>query len=102
MGGKHVAIPVNIDTFNAFFDLSIKSTKESDKWLETEQTKYDHQPKNSEKMANSRVGDHLYKQVFEPYTVKQWAKHPKDLGPEVTVCSPVRNNHNDRYFGDKF
>ena len=53
-------------------------------------------------MANSRVSDHLYKQFFEPYTVKQWAKHPKDLGPEVTVCSPVRNDHDDRYFGDKF
>lgn len=102
IGEKHVPIPVNIDTVNALFDLSIHSTAEMDKWLQAEQTKYDHPPKNSEEMAKSRVGDRLYKQIFEPYTVKQWAKHPSELGPEVTARIPVRNNHDDRYFGDNF
>lgn len=102
IGDKHVPIPVNIDTVNALYDLQINSTEEMDKWLDNEQTKYDHEPLNSEEMALSRVGPRLYKEIFEPYTVKQWAKHPKELGPEVTARIPVRNNHDDRYFGDKY
>ena len=99
IGEKHVPIPVNIDTVNALYNLTINSTEEMDKWLKAEQTEFP-EPKNSEEMALSRVGPRLFKQIFEPYTVKQWAKHPKELGPEVTARIPVRNDHDDRYFGD--
>ena len=99
IGEKHVPIPVNIDTVNALYNLTINSTEEMDKWLKAEQTEFP-EPKNSEEMALSRVGPRLFQQIFEPYTVKQWAKHPKELGPEVTARIPVRNNHDDRYFGD--
>ena len=52
-------------------------------------------------MALSRVGHRLYNLIFYPYTIKQWAKEPKELGPEVTARIPVRNNHDKRYFNDK-
>lgn len=99
---KHVPVPVNIDTVNKLFDLNISSSNEMDTWLAAEQTRYDHDPQNSEEMAMSRVGPRLFKLIFEPYTQKQWAKHPKDLGPEVTARIPVRNNRDDRYFDDVF
>jgi UDP-galactopyranose mutase len=73
-----------------------------DKWLKTEQVKYDREPMNSEEMALSRVGPRLYELIFRPYTIKQWNKEPKELGPEVTARIPVRNNHDNRYFGDPF
>lgn len=68
---KHVPIPVNIDTVNALFNLSITTEEEMNKWLDKEQTHYDHDPKNSEEMALSRVGPRLYDLIFKPYTFKQ-------------------------------
>ena len=98
--GKHVPIPVNIDTVNSLFNLRIKNPKEMDKWLQKERTKYNHKPKDSAEMAQSRVGKRLYEKIFKPFTYKQWAKYPQQLGPEVTAKIPVRNNTDDRYFSD--
>lgn len=98
IGDKDVPIPVNIDTVNILFDLNITSVREMDAWLSEEQQKYDHDPINSEEMAMSRVGERLYNMIFKPYTIKQWAKTPKELGPEVTARIPVRNDWDDRYF----
>lgn len=100
--GKHVPIPVNIETVNTLFGLNITNTEQMDDWLSKEQVKYKHLPRNSEEMALSRVGERLYELIFHPYTIKQWNKEPKDLGPEVTARIPVRNNHDNRYFGDPF
>jgi UDP-galactopyranose mutase len=34
--------------------------------------------------------------------VKQWDKTPDQLDALVTARIPVRNNHDPRYFGDKY
>ena len=98
---KYVPIPVNIDTVNDLFNLSISNVTEMNKWLDQEQVHNDN-PQNSEEMALSRVGRRLYELIFEPYTFKQWAKTPQQLGPSVTARIPVRNNWDDRYFDDVF
>eukprot|EP00977_Amphora_coffeiformis_P003912 scaffold777_cov159-Amphora_coffeaeformis.AAC.2 len=100
--GKHVPIPVNIETVNILFGLNISTEAEMDAWLENERVHYDHEPRNSEEMALSRVGPRLYELLFKPYTTKQWAKSPAELGPEVTARIPVRNNHDGRYFADPY
>ena len=100
IGDKHVPIPVNIDTVNLLFDLNITTVGGMNDWLSEEQTKYQNEPVNSEEMAKSRVGERLYNMIFKPYTIKQWAKTPKELGPEVTARIPVRNDWDDRYFPD--
>lgn len=100
--GKHVPVPVNINTVNILFNLSIKSVQEMDKWLEREQVYFDHDPANSEEKALSRVGKRLYELMFKPYTIKQWNKKPADLDPSVLARIPVRNNWEDRYFTDKY
>ena len=102
VNGSHVPIPVNIETVNTLFGENITDTKQMDEWLANEQVKYDHEPRNSEEMALSRVGKRLYELIFHPYTIKQWNKEPKELGPEVTARIPVRNNHDNRYFGDPY
>ena len=118
IGDKHVPIPVNVVTVNSLFNLNIQSSTEMDEWLSKEQVKVVHdnttantgkddkhisnKPKNSEEMALSRVGQRLYDLIFKPYTIKQWAKTPKELGPGVTARIPVRNNWDDRYFSDDF
>jgi len=94
---KHVPVPVNIDTVNALFDLNIQNETEMDEWWKKERT-YFSKPKNSEEIALSRVGQRLYDMLFKPYTIKQWAKTPAELGPEVMARIPVRNDHDTRYF----
>jgi len=99
---KFVPIPVNIHTVNTLFDLNITNSEEMDKWLESVQEKYPNGPQNSEEMAKARVGDRLYELIFRPYTIKQWAKEPKELSAEVTARIPVRNNFDGRYFTDTY
>lgn len=53
-------------------------------------------------MALSRVGTSLYKAIFEPYTLKQWGKHPSMLDAEVTARIPVKTDFDNRYFTDKY
>jgi len=103
VNGKSVPIPVNIETVNTLFDLSIQNSAEMDAWLKKEQIPVaEDTAKNSEEIALSRVGRRLYNLIFRPYTIKQWAKDPSQLGPEVLSRIPVRNNHDDRYFSDEF
>jgi UDP-galactopyranose mutase len=100
VNNTYVPIPVNIETVNKLFGLNITSVAQMDEWLEKEQVHYDHEPLNAEEVALSRVGQRLYDLIFKPYTMKQWAQEPKELGPEVTARIPVRNNFDGRYFGD--
>ena len=102
VNGHHVPIPVNIETVNTLFGLNIQNPKEMNEWLLQEQVQYDHAPVNSEEIALSRVGHRLYDLIFRPYTYKQWAKYPAELGPEVLSRIPVRNNTDERYFSDPF
>jgi UDP-galactopyranose mutase len=40
--------------------------------------------------------------MFKNYTKKQWDLYPKELEAQVMERIPVRNNHDDRYFTDKY
>ena len=99
--GKHVPVPVNIDTVNSVFGVNIQDAEEMNEWLRREQIPHK-DPKNSEEMALSRVGLRLYNKLFSPYTIKQWSKTPAELGPEVLARIPVRNNRDARYFSDMY
>jgi UDP-galactopyranose mutase len=106
--GKVLPIPVNIETVNSLFGMNIKSTSEMDIWLKNVQepctnTSFEEtECKDAESMAISRVGRELYELIFKPYTQKQWGKSPADLDASVTARIPVRNNHDPRYFSDKY
>ena len=103
INGTLVPIPVNINTVNALFGLSIQTTAQMDAWLQAEQVHYaERPPNNSEEMALSRVGSRLYQLIFRDYTQKQWNRSATALGPEVTARIPVRHDFDDRYFGDKY
>lgn len=104
LDGKLLPIPVNINTVNGLFDMSIQSPEEMDEWLKSVQIPCKDQDncKNAEEMAKSRVGKGLFDLVFKTYTMKQWDKQPKDLDALVTARIPVRNNFDPRYFSDKY
>ena len=101
--GRLVPIPVNINTVNALLDLGVTGTAEMDAWLASVQVPPAHggAPRNGEEMALSRVGRDLYEKIFRAYTVKQWARDPRELDASVLARIPVRNNFDDRYFSDR-
>lgn len=98
---KLVPIPVNITTVNKLFGTNIINEDEMKLWLENNQSKYDN-PANGKEAALNRVGPELYQLIFETYTKKQWDKYPEELDASVLQRIPVRDNYDDRYFGDKY
>lgn len=100
VSGVLVPMPVNINTVNALFSLSLQTEQEMIDWLSKERVSCD--VKNSEDVALTRVGPRLYETLFKNYTVKQWDKLPADLEPSVLERIPVRTNFDDRYFGDRY
>jgi len=101
ISGCLVPVPVNPTTVNTLLDMNIQNEEEMKEWLEKECPKIK-EPLNSEEVAISRVGERLYNILFKSYTIKQWAKEPKDLDPSVLSRIPVRINNDPRYFNDKF
>jgi len=101
LSGTYVPIPVNCTTVNTMFGTSIQTEEEMKIWLKSQQIPTT-EPKNSEEVALSRVGPILYETLFRPYTIKQWAKEPRELEPSVLERIPIRSNFDCRYFSDKF
>jgi UDP-galactopyranose mutase len=98
---KSFPIPVNIDTVNILCNTNIKSEDEMKKYLEDIKIKVD-TIKNSEEVVLNKIGLELYEKIFKDYTYKQWAKFPSELEPSVLERIPVRTDHNDLYFSDKY
>jgi UDP-galactopyranose mutase len=101
VSGVYVPVPVNITTVNTLYGTAIHTEEGMRNWLAAEQVPCA-DPKNSEEVALSRVGERLYQELFKPYTMKQWAKEPAELEPSVLGRIPVRENFDDRYFTDKY
>ena len=103
-GSYYVPIPVNILTVNRLFGLNIQTPQEMQAFLKRVQIPCPAQGgcQNAEQMAKSRVGEALYKAIFETYTIKQWNRSPKELNASVTARIPVRSDFDPRYFADKY
>jgi UDP-galactopyranose mutase len=95
-----VPIPINIDTVNALYGLSLDETsiqaffdsvREPRERIET-----------SEDVVIAAVGRDLYETFFRGYTRKQWGLDPSELASSVAARIPTRTNHDDRYFTDSF
>jgi len=103
VNGTYVPIPVNIMTVNRLFNVNIQTEDEMNIWLKSVQIPCPNTGcRNGEEMAKSRVGEELYKAIFETYTIKQWGKSPKEMEASVTARIPVRGNWDPRYFDDKW
>jgi UDP-galactopyranose mutase len=96
-----VPIPVNIKTVNILFGTNITTEEEMRFWLEENRTPFAN-PRNGEEAVLDRVGAVLYDKMFKYYTKKQWDKYPSELDASVLNRIPVRYNHDDRYFTDKY
>jgi UDP-galactopyranose mutase len=98
--GQLVPIPINLDTINKLYGLSLTSF-EVEKFFESVAEKVE-QVKTSEDVVVSKVGRELYNKFFRGYTRKQWGLDPSELDAAVTARVPTRTNRDDRYFTDTF
>ncbi len=98
--GMLVPIPINLDTINRLYGLSLTSF-ELKEFFEKVREPREH-IRTSEDVVVSAVGQELYEKFFRGYTQKQWGLDPSELDASVTARVPTRTNRDDRYFTDSF
>jgi UDP-galactopyranose mutase len=99
--GKLLPIPINRDTINALYGLSLRTDAEVEEFYR-ERAESIAFIANSEQAVVAKVGRDLYEKFFRGYTRKQWGFDASELGASVTSRIPVRTDADDRYFGDRY
>lgn len=98
--GQVVPIPINLDTINGLYGLSLTSFELEDFFKRIAEP-VEH-VRTSEDVVVSKVGRELYEKFFRNYTRKQWGLDPSELDASVTSRVPTRTNRDDRYFTDTY
>jgi len=98
--GKFWPFPINLNTFEELIGKPA-TTEDFERYLAENRLDIP-EPKNSEEVILSQVGQRLYELFFEGYTLKQWKRHPRDLDPSVCGRIPIRTNRDDRYLSESF
>lgn len=100
INGQLLPIPINLDTVNKLYGLSLTSD-ELEAFFQERAEAID-PIRTSEDVVVARVGRDLYEKFFRGYTRKQWGLDPSQLDKAVTSRVPVRTNRDDRYFTDRY
>lgn len=98
--GQLLPIPINLDTINKLYGLSLNSFQ-VEEFLASLAEPKDH-IYTSEDVVVSKVGRQLYEKFFRNYTRKQWGLDPSELDRSVIARIPTRTNRDDRYFTDTY
>ena len=98
--GQIVPIPINLDTINSLYGLSLTSFEVAEFFKKVAEPVA--QVRTSEDVVVSQVGRELYDKFFRNYTRKQWGLDPSELDSSVTSRIPTRTNRDDRYFTDAY
>jgi UDP-galactopyranose mutase len=98
--GQLVPMPINLDTVNRLYGLSLTSFELENFFASVAEPK--ERIETSEDVVVSKVGRDLYNKFFRGYTRKQWGLDPSELDASVTARVPTRTNRDDRYFTDTF
>jgi len=99
--GKTYPFPVNLDTLEKYFGVTL-TPETAQNFLDSIRSHEFPNPSNSEEVVLSRVGRQIYEDFFLGYTLKQWARHPRDLDASVCARLGVRLNRDDRYVDHQF
>jgi UDP-galactopyranose mutase len=101
-GEQVFQMPINLETINAFYKVNLRPY-EVDAFLEKEITKDGiSDPQNFEEMAITMIGRPLYEAFIKGYTIKQWARDPKDLPASILKRLPFRKNYDESYYFDRW
>lgn len=99
IGGKLYPFPINRDTVNQLYGLSLSTEDEAAAYFAriAEARK---PVTSSEDVVVNAVGRDLYEKFFRGYTLKQWGRDASELSSSVAARIPFRTNTDDRYFTD--
>ncbi len=96
--GKTYHMPVNLQTINSFFGLSLQP-HEVEGFIREQSAKENiSDPQNLEEKAISLIGRELYEAFVKGYTLKQWECDPRELPAEIITRLPFRHNYECDYF----
>lgn len=98
--GQIVPIPINLDTINTLYGLSLTSFEVAEFFKKVAEPV--ERVRTSEDVVVSTVGRELYEKFFRNYTRKQWGLDPSELDASVTSRVPTRTNRDARYFTDTY
>jgi UDP-galactopyranose mutase len=98
--GMLLPIPINLDTINQLYGLSLTSLQVEDFFRSVAEPR--DPVRTSEDVVVGRVGRELYEKFFRNYTRKQWGMDPSELDAAVTARVPARTSRDDRYFTDTY
>lgn len=98
--GQLVPIPINLDTVNQLYGLSLTSFELENFFASVAEPK--EYIRTSEDVVVNKVGRELYEKFFRNYTRKQWNMDPSELDKSVTSRVATRTNRDNRYFTDTY
>ncbi|PSB40272.1 UDP-galactopyranose mutase, partial [Cyanosarcina cf. burmensis CCALA 770] len=98
--GQLVPIPINLDTVNRLYGLSLTSFELENFFASVAEPK--EYIRTSEDVVVNKVGRELYEKFFRNYTRKQWDMDPSELDKSVTSRVATRTNRDNRYFTDTY
>lgn len=90
-------IPINRNTINKFFGLSLRTEEEVRDFLKGK--RIDVQDMSSSRdVVVSRFGVELYEAFVKHYSKKQWDVYPDQMPPSILERLPIRYDGNDYYY----
>ncbi len=96
--GKVYQMPINLETINSFFSVSLKPF-EVEAFLKEQAASEKFGPiTNFEEKAISLMGRPLYEAFIRGYTAKQWNANPADLPESLLKRLPFRKNYDENYY----
>lgn len=98
--GKLLPFPINRDTLNQLYGLSLNEPAAAQFFEEVRQPL--DAIRTSEDLVLNSVGHDLCEKFFRNYTRKQWGLDLSELSAGVAGRIPVRTNQDDRYFTDEY
>jgi UDP-galactopyranose mutase len=98
--GKLVPFPINVDTVNAIYGLSL--TEHDILAFYAAQSRPVDKVRSFEDAVISQIGCDLYTKFIRNYTRKQWGLDPAQMDASVAARIPARTNRDPRYFTDRY
>lgn len=98
LGDKVYQLPINLETINSFFNVTLRPY-EVDDFLQKEiQKEQISDIENFEQKAISQIGRKLYNAFIKGYSKKQWGVDPANLSADIFSRIPFRKNYDESYY----
>lgn len=101
--GRIIPIPFNFDGIDAFWPEKKEMLKE--KLIEKygiDKRIFIQELRRSDDSDLKMIGEFVYKNIFENYTMKMWGVSADKIDPEVIKRVPITIGYGKRYFSDKY